>query len=134
MLNTILLKFLHQSRGSVKLLICISFAPSFTAAVSEMLVQSSMTDLYLLPALPRDKWPNGCVKGLKARSDVTVSICWKEGELHEVGLWSKDHDTKMRLHYQMITMTANIMSGRVYTFNKELKCVKSNAMPNCISS
>ncbi|XP_019165494.1 PREDICTED: alpha-L-fucosidase 2 [Ipomoea nil] len=106
----------------------------FKAAVSEMLVQSSMTDLYLLPTLPRDKWPNGCVKGLKARSDLTVSICWKEGELHEVGLWSKDHKTIMRLHYQMITMTATITSGRVYTFNKELKCLKSNALPNCLSS
>lgn len=99
-----------------------------------MLVQSSTTDLYLLPALPRNKWPNGCVKGLKARGGVTVSICWKEGDLHEVGLWSKDHNTITRLHYGKITMTANIMSGRVYTFNKELKCVRSNAMLSCISS
>ncbi|MBA0743040.1 hypothetical protein Gogos_005761, partial [Gossypium gossypioides] len=32
---------------------------SFSAAVAEMLVQSTMKDLYLLPALPRDKWANG---------------------------------------------------------------------------
>ncbi|OMO63313.1 Six-hairpin glycosidase-like protein [Corchorus olitorius] len=58
----------------------------FTAAVAEMLVQSTLEDLYLLPALPRDKWANGYVKGLMARGGVTVSICWEEGNLHEVGL------------------------------------------------
>jgi len=59
---------------------------SFSAAIAEMLVQSTTKDLYLLPALPRNKWPNGCVKGLKARGGVTANICWKDGDLHEVGL------------------------------------------------
>ncbi|KQJ96581.1 hypothetical protein BRADI_3g25226v3 [Brachypodium distachyon] len=54
----------------------------FPAALSEMLVQSTGSDLYLLPALPRDKWPHGCVKGLKARGGVTVNICWKEGQVY----------------------------------------------------
>ncbi|KAL0356882.1 UNVERIFIED_CONTAM: Alpha-L-fucosidase 2 [Sesamum calycinum] len=68
----------------------------FSAAVAEMLVQSTVKDLYLLPALPRDKWPNGCVKGLKARGGVTVSVCWSEGDLEEVGLWSNDGNTVKR--------------------------------------
>ncbi|XP_057963920.1 alpha-L-fucosidase 2 [Malania oleifera] len=97
----------------------------FSAAISEMLVQSTMKDLYLLPALPRDKWANGCVKGLKARGGVTVSICWNEGDLHEVGIWSKDQNTLKKLHYRGITATAKLSSGRVYTFNKQLKCVKT---------
>ncbi|XP_041012139.1 alpha-L-fucosidase 2-like isoform X1 [Juglans microcarpa x Juglans regia] len=97
----------------------------FTAAVSEMLVQSSIRDLYLLPALPLDKWANGCVKGLKARGGMTVSICWKEGDLHEVGLWSKDQNALERLHYRGTVVTANISSGIIYTFNAQLKLVKT---------
>ncbi|GAV71844.1 hypothetical protein CFOL_v3_15333 [Cephalotus follicularis] len=97
----------------------------FSAAVAEMLVQSTIKDLYLLPALPRDKWPNGCVKGLKARGGVTVNICWEDGDLHEVGIWSKQQNSVLKLHYRGSIVTANISSGRVYTFNRKLNCVKS---------
>ncbi|KAM5549495.1 alpha-L-fucosidase 2 [Rosa sericea] len=97
----------------------------FSAAVAEMLVQSTVKDLYLLPALPRDKWANGCVKGLKARGGVTVNICWSEGDLHEVGIWSKDNNSVKKLHYRGSTVTANISSGRIYTFNRQLKCVRT---------
>ncbi|KAH7518055.1 hypothetical protein FEM48_Zijuj09G0130000 [Ziziphus jujuba var. spinosa] len=100
----------------------------FSAAIAEMLVQSTMKDLYLLPALPRDKWANGCVKGLKARGGVTVNICWKEGDLHEVGLWSKDQNVVKRLHYRGLTVMANLSSGKVYTFNKLLRCVNSKSL------
>lgn len=101
---------------------------SFSAAVSEMLVQSTMKDLYLLPALPRDKWANGCVKGLKARGGVTVSICWTEGDLHEVGLWSTNQTSIKRLHYRGNIVMAKISSGKVYTFNKLLKCINTYSL------
>jgi alpha-L-fucosidase 2 len=101
------------------------FRYSFSAAVAEMLVQSTVKDLYLLPALPRDKWASGCVKGLKARGGMTVNICWKKGDLHEVGLWSKDQNSLTRLHYRGTTVTASISSGQIYTFNQQLKCVKT---------
>ncbi|XP_060168142.1 alpha-L-fucosidase 2 isoform X1 [Lycium barbarum] len=97
----------------------------FSAAIAEMLVQSTMKDLYLLPALPRDKWQNGCVKGLKARGGVTVSICWNEGDLHEVGLSSNEQTTTKRLHYRGRTVAAKLLTGKVYTFNKQLNCVKT---------
>ncbi|KAL3538834.1 hypothetical protein ACH5RR_002200 [Cinchona calisaya] len=100
----------------------------FSAALAEMLVQSTMEDLYLLPSLPRDKWPSGCAKGLKARGGVTVSICWSKGDLDEVGLWSKDHNTVKILHYRGTTVTTKLSSGRVYTFNKQLKCIKSHSL------
>ncbi|XP_057951484.1 alpha-L-fucosidase 2-like [Malania oleifera] len=99
----------------------------FSAAVSEMLVQSTTKDLYLLPALPRDKWANGCVKGLKARGRVTVSICWNEGDLHEVGIWSEDQDTTKILHYGTKTVAAKLSSGIVYTFNSQLKCINTHS-------
>lgn len=101
----------------------------FSAAVAEMLVQSTVKDVYLLPALPRDKWANGCVKGLKVRGSVTVSICWGEGDLDEVGIWSSNGGNGFKsLHYRGTTVSANISSGTVYTFDKHLKCVGTHSL------
>lgn len=107
-----------------------AFMIRFSAAVAEMLVQSTAKDLYLLPALPQDKWPNGCIKGLKARGRVTINICWREGDLHELGLWSDDRKSisVRRLHYRGAVATAKIYPGKVQTFNKRLKCVKMNSL------
>ncbi|CAL5377453.1 unnamed protein product [Camellia sinensis] len=96
-------------------------------AIAEMLLQSTLKDLYLLPALPRDKWANGCVKGLKARAGVTVNICWNEGNLHEVGLWSKNQNS-IRLHFGGIAVAVKMSSATVYTFNNQLKCVKTYSL------
>ncbi|KAL6961910.1 Alpha-L-fucosidase 2 [Sarracenia purpurea var. burkii] len=100
----------------------------FSAAVAEMLVQSTMNDLYLLPALPRDKWTNGRVKGLKVRGGLTVNICWNNGDLHEVGLWSKNQNSIKRLHYRGITVPAKMSSGIIYTLDKQLKCLKEESL------
>lgn len=98
----------------------------FSGAVAEMVVQSTVKDLYLLPALPRDKWAKGCAKGLKVRGGVTVSICWSEADLLEVGVWCNGGgDIVKRLHYRGISAVANISSGTVYTFDKQLKCVRT---------
>ncbi|CAI0466899.1 unnamed protein product [Linum tenue] len=101
----------------------------FSAAIAEMLVQSTPKDMYFLPALPRDKWPNGCFKGLKARGGVTVNLCWKRGDLHEVGLWSTEGDSELRLHYRGRTVSTNLMSGHVYTFDNSLTCIQTNPLP-----
>ncbi|KAF7840764.1 alpha-L-fucosidase 2-like [Senna tora] len=93
----------------------------FTAAVAEMLVQSTLEDLFLLPALPREKWPNGSVKGLKARGGTTVSIWWREGDLQEVGIWSNHHSTLQRIHYRATMITATLLPGVIYKFNGQLK-------------
>ncbi|MED6170664.1 Alpha-L-fucosidase 2 [Stylosanthes scabra] len=97
----------------------------FSAAIAEMLVQSTMKDLCLLPALPRDKWPNGYVKGLKARGGITVNIWWKEGELHEVGVWSENQKCQVRVHYRETMVLADLSPGIVYSYNGQLKFVKT---------
>ncbi|KAG8091509.1 hypothetical protein GUJ93_ZPchr0012g18894 [Zizania palustris] len=101
----------------------------FPAALSEMLVQSTGSDLYLLPALPRDRWPQGCVKGLMARGGVTINISWKEGSLHEALLWSTGSQNSLaKLHYAGQVTRISVSPGLVYRFSKELKCLKTWAL------
>ncbi|KAJ8478638.1 hypothetical protein OPV22_022365 [Ensete ventricosum] len=97
----------------------------FTAAIAEMLVQSTDHDVYLLPALPRDKWPAGSVRGLKARGGTTVNVSWKEGKLHETWLWTRNKNSITRLHYGGYVTTVTLACGNIYRFNNHLKRLKT---------
>jgi alpha-L-fucosidase 2 len=59
-----------------------------TSGIGEMLLQSHLNEIQLLPALPA-AWKDGHVKGLMARGAFEVEMFWKNGMLTKVFITSK---------------------------------------------
>lgn len=61
----------------------------YTSGVNEMLMQSNMGYINVLPALP-DAWSSGSVKGIVARGNFETDINWEDGKATSVKILSKN--------------------------------------------
>jgi alpha-L-fucosidase 2 len=83
-----------------------------TAGVTEMLMQSHMGFIHLLPALP-DAWKDGEVKGLCAKGNFELNFSWKNGELEQVEILSKNGGT-CELRYKDKVKVLKTSKGKNY--------------------
>lgn len=83
-----------------------------TAGITEMLLQSHMGFIQLLPALP-DAWKNGTVKGLCAKGNFEINISWKDGKLEEATILSKAGGA-CNVRYGDKTLSFKTVKGKTY--------------------
>lgn len=102
-----------------------------TAGITEMLLQSHSDILHILPALPK-LWPEGYIKGVKARGNYEMDIKWHQGQLKEAVIRpgdiisiNEDGKTLISLKYRNIedyavkcknTLVPYIIKNGVITF------------------
>ena len=84
-------------------------AQGASAGIAEMLLQSQEGDIHFLPALPK-AWPDGCVKGMRARGGFEVDFAWKAGKLTGAAVRSK-YGRACRVRYGDKTANLSIKPG-----------------------
>ncbi len=89
-----------------------------TSGIAEMLLQSHVGEIHLLPALPK-AWPNGSVKGLRARGGFDVSLAWKDGKLASAIIRSIA-GTNCRVRYGEQAVALHLKPGAAVKLNGSL--------------
>ena len=88
----------------------------FSAAIMEMLLQSQGEVIQLLPCLPKDRWPSGSIRGLRARGGFAVDLEWKDGRL-ALAVIHSGSGKPLRLRYQDQTREIQLAKGESFRWN-----------------
>ena len=83
-----------------------------TAGITEMLLQSHMGFIQLLPALP-DAWKDGSISGICAKGDFVVNLTWKDNHLTEAIITSQS-GTPCTVRYSEQTLSFKTKTGKAY--------------------
>lgn len=83
-----------------------------TSGMTEMLLQSQLDELHLLPALPA-AWSSGAVSGLRARGAFTVNMAWSNNKLTTAQIYSQcGGKCILRTGYPVIVKSVKVSSKR----------------------
>lgn len=87
-----------------------------TAAIAEMLVQSTTERIVLLPALP-ESWPEGSIRGLCVRGGAEIALEWQDGQLKKCSLKAKQ-ELQTQILYRGKKTCVSLAAGeeKVITF------------------
>lgn len=89
-----------------------------TAGVTEMLLQSHLGFIHLLPALP-DAWKDGSVGGLCAKGNFEIDMEWSDGKLTKAIVRSKS-GTPCTVRYGNLTKTWKTVKNKTYVLDGTL--------------
>lgn len=89
-----------------------------TAGICEMLVQSHMGEIDILPALP-SLWGSGTITGLRVRGGLVVDLAWRDGELETIHLTAQ-RPVKTTLRYGDERRTIELERGHSVRFGNNL--------------
>ena len=90
-----------------------------TAGIAEMLMQSHLGRIDILPALP-SAWADGSIKGLRARGGFQVSIRWHDGSMESCQMVSL-LGGPLELRYKGLHVKMDTEKGKTYAFDSSLE-------------
>ncbi len=88
------------------------------SGVTEMLMQTHVGEINVLPALPQ-AWPNGQVKGLVARGGFEVDIEWANGEMQKLKVVSR-LGNDLTIRYKGQVQQLSTLKGQQLVFDSQL--------------
>jgi len=94
----------------------------WAAGLAEMLLQSHTGEVVLLPALPK-AWPDGQVKGLRARGGFEIDMTWQDGQLKQATIHSK-YKKNCAIRYNDTRVTIPFQSSSAVRINGALELIE----------